>query len=929
MGRGKRGRRLDEYQHRFIQNNSPHWATEVPRKRMRKAEDNPNLTGDPRTYHKHTAVDVTERGRISVSSSYFSTHHAHSPGSAEDQPPSMSLTDLSGLHSGFESDDIQYANYLEETLTVAEKAKRKRGLGDDPHRLWLPERDTFLQEFLRLESRGDAALYSCCRGDLGCPESPQFRCIDCEGTQLFCQHCLVRRHLPTPLHRVEGWTGVFFERVTLKQLGLRIQLGHPVGTSCYNPEKAYNDDFVVLDMNGIHEIGLDFCNCNTAQSHTTQLLRARWYPATTSLPKSATTFRVLDHFQMYTFESKGSAFEYYQTLARLTDNTGTNTPKDRYEALLRMGRQYRHLLALKRAGRGHDPEGVLATKEGELAVICPACPHPGKNLPQTGTIDSWLYALFLAVDANFRLCRRDKSSEKADPSFNEGWAYFVEQSCFQKTLEMFSGKTQEKSTCVSHNAVNLADTRNCRGLAVTGVGAVDCARHNFKRPGAVGDLQKGERYVNMDYFFFSSMQHASNLITLNISYDITCQWSKHLWERMGQYPAPMHLNHAEKKITFLVPKFHLPRTFNHARHLTPSTSTKVWQGQMAKRLNVAGPISTPVATSTREMGPGSRRDALDDHFSDFNWKKICTMGTTLHRKLTEARPERDQHKQDLRREWRVAVERWEADHSNPNPFEAKGSIITQASVRFELARAEAADLQRGQDVSLHPDLSPSSLIAVGLDLERQPQRINALQRRIDHWTAVQTLYMPIVSRLRADGPPRRALSVIMEQHCDLKLSSIEWKLRQAQANEALRTATHLVTFKKGMDYSQRANTRSQTIIKAVQAKIDTTAEKYCTARTALGALAIPLANLDWGDQYPVLNRDDIRCMDGGLGANRESLRGSEHGSGELQEVMRIEWCKARARANRWAEEVELLSEEMRRVLAFLKWQAALVDHSGL
>ncbi|KIJ61938.1 hypothetical protein HYDPIDRAFT_95236, partial [Hydnomerulius pinastri MD-312] len=136
-----------------------------------------------------------------------------------------------------------------------------------------------------------------------------FRCSDCKGIQLFCQDCLVHRHLLTPLHHVQHWTGVFFECVTLKQLSLCIQLGHPVGTTCLNPEKAYNNDFVVLDTNEIHEVGLNFCGCNTTQSHLTQLLHARWYPATMLLPKSAATFHVLDHFQMYMFESKGSAFE--------------------------------------------------------------------------------------------------------------------------------------------------------------------------------------------------------------------------------------------------------------------------------------------------------------------------------------------------------------------------------------------------------------------------------------------------------------------------------------------------------------------------------------------------------------------------------------------------------------------------------------------
>jgi hypothetical protein len=45
-------------------------------------------------------------------------------------------------------------------------------------------------------------------------------------------------------------------------------------------------------------------------------------------------------------------------------------------------RLWRHLLMLKRAGRGHDPAGIDATSQGELAVECPACPHPGRNLPE-------------------------------------------------------------------------------------------------------------------------------------------------------------------------------------------------------------------------------------------------------------------------------------------------------------------------------------------------------------------------------------------------------------------------------------------------------------------------------------------------------------------------------------------------------------------
>lgn len=47
-------------------------------------------------------------------------------------------------------------------------------------------------------------------------------------------------------------------------------------------------------------------------------------------------------------------------------------------------RQFRNIKALKRAGRHYEEGGVEATKPGDLALLCRACPQPGKNLP-----DNW------------------------------------------------------------------------------------------------------------------------------------------------------------------------------------------------------------------------------------------------------------------------------------------------------------------------------------------------------------------------------------------------------------------------------------------------------------------------------------------------------------------------------------------------------------
>lgn len=67
------------------------------------------------------------------------------------------------------------------------------------------------------------------------------------------------------------------------------------------------------------------------------------------------------------------------SLLNKVDNT-----QDRYASFLRMMREWRHLLMMKRAGRCHDPSSIAGTKQGECAVLCPACPQPGKNLP-----DDW------------------------------------------------------------------------------------------------------------------------------------------------------------------------------------------------------------------------------------------------------------------------------------------------------------------------------------------------------------------------------------------------------------------------------------------------------------------------------------------------------------------------------------------------------------
>lgn len=175
-----------------------------------------------------------------------------------------------------------------------------------------------------------------------------------------------------------------FETSSLYDAGLSKQLGHYDGSSCSNPLAA-KKDFTVIDINGRHIVRLSFCGCDRASEAgnlVQQLLRADLYPATQIEPNTAITFQMLEHYHIQSLQGKITMYDYYESLQRMSDNTGTKHIQDRYQAFMRIVAQWRHLKELERGGRAHDPSGVNGTQPGELAVTCPACPRPGINLPE-------------------------------------------------------------------------------------------------------------------------------------------------------------------------------------------------------------------------------------------------------------------------------------------------------------------------------------------------------------------------------------------------------------------------------------------------------------------------------------------------------------------------------------------------------------------
>lgn len=101
-----------------------------------------------------------------------------------------------------------------------------------------------------------------------------------------------------------------------------IYLLHP-HQRCPVPQQL-NESFVVMDMNGIHHLDLEYCGCSLGNhlERYQQLLRAAWYPASFDRPRTAFTFDVLDTYHKLTLQGKLNLFDFYYGILHKTDNCG-------------------------------------------------------------------------------------------------------------------------------------------------------------------------------------------------------------------------------------------------------------------------------------------------------------------------------------------------------------------------------------------------------------------------------------------------------------------------------------------------------------------------------------------------------------------------------------------------------------------------------
>ncbi|EDR07938.1 uncharacterized protein LACBIDRAFT_327111 [Laccaria bicolor S238N-H82] len=383
-----------------------------------------------------------------------------------------------------------------------------------------------------------------------------------------------------------------------------------------------------------------------------------------------------------------------------------------------------------------------------------------------------------------------------------------------------------------------------------------------------------------------------------------------------------------------------------------------------------------VANSTKEMGPGSRHDTLDDHFGHHNFRKYVAFGHTLHSRLLLTIPEQKRQntifddfnvslmeKGGLEKEWTKMILDWEKDPSKKNPYLSVVAHASQNEVKKQLLEEEKSVITAGMP-QLH-ETGPTAFISMRLIIEESQHRIlwdsrrpeelttyqeNEIQRRrllllceIKCFCNLQAIYMPAATVMASEReasqqelPESKRNSMEPEhQHlwllsalpstqrthnCHKSLVDIEAKLHQAQCHDILdkirnmqRSRLSFIRFQNRNIRGQNPNMRAQDTLNHLEEKMKSLAVKYRTVRKVLLELLGPGS---WENSLlEKLGLGQGKKVVSWIWTSAEAI-----GDGS-DEVLH----EARAWSLRWTEEVHLLKEEMQRVRKTLEWKASWWD----
>ncbi|KAM6503384.1 hypothetical protein JOM56_000327 [Amanita muscaria] len=764
----------------------------------------------------------------------------------------------------------------------------------------------------------------------------------------------------------------FYQAVSLLDLGFTLNLGHG-GRVCPNNMEEGSSDwschrFTILDSAGIFVHHVRWCRCNgvAVEDKHLQLVRARLFPSSITKPQTAFTFDVLDQFLIDALECKTSAMSFYQKLRRLTDNAFPNLLPDRYRELMRVSRVWRDLSNRKRAGFGHDTQREPGP--GELAIFCPACPQPGINLPERWSeiYDSDAVALRYVLDGNFTAQHMKMKRPEDDVALSDGLGYMVNDKCYQSHIRS-AADNKDKSACHNHRAVNSANT-NKSNLRATGIGATACARHGCFVPHSVVDFYKGEQQKNIDYSVCQAIGHNSDgLQKALIIYDVACQWYTKFQRRVESYSSLSLPEGLE--IVPAVGKFHLSA---HKLDCFARFSLMFTRGAGhidGEILETLWSSFNKVSPTARSMSLAHRQELYDDHMRDSNWKKLVGLVKALCKKHKAACNGVEATKAPTLAEIRlnlvesgmtssrtngsvnwlvdgISIEnaqdalRAEIRCLSSNPTTTQKTVIAQKRQRL-LARItnfnEAGDaFTGGSEIDVSPPLKDNPGFCreengdelddsieeefwqgeQDEDDDADDGNFNFDDELIESNPEIFKLWMP--SSIGGSAAVDMGLEVLVEE---------EIQLRVGQANDCLD------------DFANSSGSKQE--IRRLVLRINQDVRGYHRAREALISLG---ASEEILQKYQLITPNDLTVNkdvteENRLGQSSDVLawfwriEGVDFGTSQVwtEEFYRVSWLKAKARYERWDEELKIVKHEMCWTILWFKhqehvWERRFVEH---
>ncbi|KAH9011246.1 hypothetical protein EDB84DRAFT_1445273, partial [Lactarius hengduanensis] len=712
-----------------------------------------------------------------------------------------------------------------------------------------------------------------------------------------------------------------------------------------NRDKEGNQIITVIDRSGIHEIGVSWCCCPEAPERDMQLMTAGLFPATFHNPKTAFTFRVLEDFHLDNLECKTTPSQFFSRLWRLTNDEFPNTvPQFGF-------------------GYGEDEE----QKPGSMAIFCALCAQPEINLPEDWREYENSDVLFMRgfmMDGNFQAEHMKMRNPENDIPLSEGTGFM-------------------RSSCHDHRAVNNVN-KHSGHLESTGIGATACIHGAFV-PDSVVDFQKGEAQKNMDYSIFKALNfNMEGIEAALISYDVMCQWSVHMMERVAgsnflKLPDNLELRlgiglfhihgHQDTCLARYSPSF-----IKGGRQIDGETIETLW-----------APLNE-ITRSTRGMSTSHRREVIDDHMNDSNWKKLIDLGKFLPMDAASAWGAEEEHAQRERGRdvkvmdiYDIKMKRCGSEKEIESSGHRGHATWLGSGLKIQEMQLSLQALVR--KIRSHP--TPDQQRDIALKRARLQERLDAFQKQAanilqashdsgdDSWdnTPLREAYIGIEfddisegeddderassaeehvsgnhstdSSIDAEYIPLHLPSHLGHDWCNENgaedLAKAELHLREGQLNDslhhlriALGHKSYLFRHDVRPARTQRLKTRAWAEVHTAESTVQHHARVYTRARQAMVDLGAGSSLLD---RYKVLRRQDLSVETSIIAPH---VRGQRNKSlpwfwtmdirrdadiGEwMEDFYRVHWLRAKAQKMQWIEELQCLQVKMESAVRFFKHQ---------